>query len=73
MSDIVECRSEFTYAERPVALTWDGRRLEIGAILAAWRTPRGRIFRVRVTEGQTFEVEYAEAAGTWQIRQPQGG
>jgi hypothetical protein len=31
MKATVECRSEFTYAERPVAVHWQGERLEIEA------------------------------------------
>jgi len=28
MAELVECHSGFTYADKPVALTWEGRRLE---------------------------------------------
>ena len=31
MGELVECHSGFTYADKPVALTWEGRRLEIVA------------------------------------------
>ena len=39
MGELVECHSGFTYAERPVALTWEGQRLEITRILAEWHSP----------------------------------
>ena len=68
MADIVECHSGFVYAERPVALTWDGQRLEVDSVLAAWRTPGERRFRVRTHELRTFELAYREAEDEWQIQ-----
>lgn len=62
MSDLVECHSGYTYAEKPVALTWEGQRLEIDAILAQWRTPEEKHFRVRTSDGGEFELVYREAS-----------
>jgi hypothetical protein len=70
MSGIVECHSEFAYAEKPVALTWEGQRFEIAETLASWRTPDGRHFRVRTDDGQTFELLYLESTDEWKIHQP---
>ena len=61
MGELVECHSGFTYADRPVALTWEGRRLEIIAIPARWRSPEARHFRVRTGNEQEFELSYREA------------
>ena len=69
MTEMVECHSGSSYAERPVALSWEGQRLEIAEILAEWRTPGGKHFRVRTNGGQTFELSYGEASGEWQIQQ----
>ncbi len=69
MSAVVECLSGYTYAERPVALTWQGERLEIAEVVAESRLPDGKRFRVRTADGQTFELTYAEAAGEWLIEQ----
>ena len=66
--DIVTCHSEFAYAERPVALTWEGQQLEIDTIQAAWRIPEGRGFRVLSHDGRTFELTYFESNDIWQIR-----
>ncbi|KAF0109220.1 MAG: hypothetical protein FD146_264 [Anaerolineaceae bacterium] len=66
--DSVECHSGFTYAEKPVALTWDGQRLEIDEILAAWRTPGERCFRVRTRGLRVFDLVYREAENDWQIQ-----
>lgn len=65
--DAVECRSEFVYAQQPVALTWQGRRLAVAAILAQARTPTGRRFHVRAGQSQGFRLDYHEADDEWQI------
>jgi hypothetical protein len=70
MAEFVECHSDYTYAERPIALIWDGQRLEIVKILAQSRTPDERHFRVRTNDGQEFELSYREAVNEWQIYQP---
>jgi hypothetical protein len=65
--ELVECHSGFAYAERPVALNWENQRLEIDEILAAWRTPGERRFRVRTRDLQTFELAYRESDDDWKI------
>jgi len=67
MGEPVECHSGFTYADKPVALTWENRRLEIIEITAQWRSPAGRHFRVCTSNGQDFELSYSEAENKWQI------
>ena len=67
---LVECHSGYTYAERPIALRWEGRRLAIEAIDARWRLPRGHGFRVRTEDGQIFELFYGELDDEWQVHQP---
>lgn len=66
----VECRSDTEYAERPVALHWQGKRLEIAEILSRWRTPTGKGFKVRTADDQIFELIYHEDNADWQILQP---
>ncbi len=66
-SEIVECHSEYTYAERPTALQWEGERLAIEAVEDAWRIPGGRKFRVRVEDGRIFELFYGELFDEWRI------
>jgi hypothetical protein len=66
--DQVECRSDTEYADRPLALTWQGRRLEIAEILASWRGPGEKGFRVKTTDGQAFEVAYRELPDEWHIQ-----
>ncbi len=63
----VECLSGFTYAERPIALWWEGERLEIVEIEARWRIPGGRRFRVLAENGQIFELRYVELQDGWQV------
>lgn len=66
----VECHSGYTYAERPIALRWEGERLPIAAIEGAWRVPGGRRFRVRTDDGRHFELFYGELYDEWRIHLP---
>lgn len=70
---LVECHSGYTYAERPVALYWQGSRLEIAAIEAQWRIPGGRCFRVRTTEEHRFELFYGELYDEWRVNPVEPG
>jgi hypothetical protein len=70
MSELVECHSDYAYEERPIALIWDGQRLEIVSILAEWRTPENKCFRVLTSNGLEFELSYREATNDWHIYQP---
>jgi len=66
--DTVECRSDAEYAERPLAISWQGWRYEVAEILARWRGPGERGFRVKTTDGQAFELTYREIPDEWQIQ-----
>lgn len=68
MLNLVECHSGYTYAERPVALRWQGERLEIEAIESQWRVPDEKHFRVRTRDDQVFELVYSEVHDEWQVR-----
>jgi hypothetical protein len=64
---LVECHSGHEYAERPTALRWEGRRVEVERVEAEWRFPGGKRFRVRTQEGQTFELSYNQSTDEWQV------
>lgn len=64
----VACRSEVEYAERPLSLEWEGRRWEIAEILARWRAPAEKGFRVQTTDGQIFELTYREIPDEWDVQ-----
>jgi len=70
MAERVECRSDHKYAQRPLALYWEGKRLEIIEILAHSITPEGISFRVRTEEFGIFELIYFENKDEWSIYQP---
>lgn len=71
MTDLVECHSEHTYAQRPVALHWQGQRQEIDQVESEWRGPSGTHFRVRTVAGDRFELHYDQYKDEWSI-QPAG-
>ena len=66
----VECRSDSEYAERPLALVWEGQRYEVAEILSQWRTPSGKWFCVRTVSEQIFRLHYDEHAHEWFIHSP---
>ena len=65
--ELVECRSDSNYAERPLALTWEEQRLEIAEILARWHGPGERGFRVLTTDKRVFELTYREVPEEWEV------
>ncbi len=69
MDDLVECRSDSEYAERPLALYWQGERLGIDKILASWLTPDGKCFQVLAKNGLKFELCYHQSQDDWSIIQ----
>ena len=70
MNDIVECHSGYEYGDRPTAFYWQEQRWEVIEILARWRTPEGKHFRVNTHHNQIFEILYVESEDTWQIKTP---
>ncbi len=68
MIDTVECRSDSEYAERPLAVTWNGQHYEIAEIVARWRGPGEKGFRVKTTNGQAFDLTYREIPDEWIVQ-----
>ena len=64
----VECRSDAEYAERPLSLMWGGQRHEIAEIVARWRGPSEKGFRVKTTDGQAFDLTYREFPDEWIVQ-----
>jgi len=64
----VECLSDSEYAERPLALTWNGQRYVVAEILSRWRGPDEKGFRVKTIDGQIFELIYREVPDEWKIK-----
>jgi hypothetical protein len=69
MSDRVECRSDFEYAQRPVAFYWQGERLSVAEILSQSRQPAGYSFRVLNEELGVFELDYDIHTDQWSVQQ----
>ncbi len=65
----VECRAEYAYPQRPVALHWEGERLEVENILREWRTPEGKHYHVHLRDGRELILSYQEVSHRWQVRE----
>lgn len=64
----VECLSSQTYADRPIAIHWEGKRLTIQSIEARWRFPGGRRFLIKTEDERSFELNYLEHEDEWSIQ-----
>ncbi|MDY7040390.1 MAG: DUF6504 family protein [Chloroflexota bacterium] len=62
----VECYSGRTYAQRPRAFTWRGRRYRVREVERTWRTPQGLHFRVRADQLRA-ELAYNETQDRWML------
>jgi hypothetical protein len=67
MTDLVECRSDAAYGERPQRFTWQGQRLEVAEIVERWRSPQGWGFRVKAGQVRDFELFYDEMLDQWTV------
>jgi hypothetical protein len=63
----VECRSDHEYAQRPLAFSWQGQRLEVIRVLDTWRTPSGKHFRVLANDQIIYSLTYQEAHDQWSV------
>ncbi len=69
MSEQVECYSSQSYAERPLAFTWQGERLMVSRVLESRQIPEGKYFRVSAGDKGYFELIYHQDHDTWSINQ----
>ena len=67
-SEVVECLSSHTYADRPIAIYWEEQRLLINKIEATWRFPGGRRFLIKSEDERLFELIYLEKKDEWSIQ-----
>ena len=67
-SQVVECLSGQTYADRPIAIHWEGARIPIQEIEARWRFPGGRRFLIKTEDERVFELKYFELEDKWSIQ-----
>jgi len=63
----VECRSDGDYAGRPLAIHWQGRRETVKIVLASWRTPEGKSFRVVTQADNVLECIFSETKDEWTV------
>ena len=66
----VECYSGYTFAKRPTAFIWLGKRYQIERVLKQWRSPLGPCFQVVTSDGEQFEVIYNEPKDEWSAKGP---
>lgn len=67
---LVECHSDFRYAEYPKSFIWEGERIAVSDVIAQWRSPKAVHFRVQTDLHGIFDLSYDEVEGEWEIQQP---
>ena len=67
MFEIVECRSDYEYAQQPLALVWQGQRLEVLEVLRQWRSPSSKHFMILTKDQRVFNLAYHEAEDCWSV------
>jgi hypothetical protein len=67
---VVECYSGHTYADRPIAFLWNGRRHLIEKTIKRWRLPEGPGFRVVTVNGIKCDLVYRERQDEWSLEPP---
>jgi hypothetical protein len=65
--ELVFCHSGDKYAERPLALVWQEKRLAVSQVLKSWRTPEAQAFRVVTQDQQVFDLFYDLDLDSWSI------
>jgi hypothetical protein len=69
METQVECHSDYCYEQRPVAFHWEEEWIQVETLIAEWKTPEGKGFRVQSGNGQIFELFYHQQRDQWEVQQ----
>lgn len=67
MKSPVECRAGYGACDHPTAVFLEGKRYEVLKILAEWRTPLAKRYRLLLENGAQIEVELTEEKD-WHIQ-----
>jgi hypothetical protein len=62
----VQCNSEYTYAQKPISLIWEGKTLDNLTIRKSWKSPQGPIFEVQTEDQRVIQLIYLENENCWQ-------
>jgi hypothetical protein len=63
----VECYSDTAYADRPLAVIVEQKRIPVARVLAENLTPTGKHFRVELQDGRLVELNYEENEDSWRM------
>ena len=67
MEITVECTAGHRGEETPLALAFDGRRVEVAEVLDRWLAPDHRYFKVAGSDGALYILRHDAARGTWRV------
>ena len=61
----VLCYAGIEYAERPLALLWQGKEIKVIQVLSAGITPDGKTFMVLLENGWQLNLRYQQSTQSW--------
>lgn len=63
----VECQSGYSSCDHPNAVWWLGQRHLVKAIMAEWRTPIEKHYRLLVPENMIFHAAFHMKNNSWNV------
>jgi len=63
----VECHSGYSSCDHPCAIWWQGQRHLVKAIIAEWRTPFEKHYRLLVAEDLFLKAILNEKENIWKV------
>lgn len=65
--ETVWCLSSSSYADQPLAFTWQGVRIQVQVVIQRWRSVQGMNFQVQAEDGKQYNLFYDESLDSWSI------
>ena len=63
----VECHSGFSSCDHPTAIWWQGHHHLVKAIIAEWRTPIEKHYRLLIDENLILNAVFNEKNNSWNV------
>ena len=67
ITSTVECHSSYSSCDHPSAIWWQGKRHLVKAIIAEWRTPVEKHYRLFVDEKLFLKAIYNDKENIWKV------
>lgn len=65
----VKCRSGHSACDHPISLDWEGKTLQITAVIKEWREPGNKHYLVETVNKSHFKLTFSEISSRWTVRE----